>query len=349
MKVVVIGGHGFYGQKVVAALSSLQNIKTYIASRRSKSPHIKLDLCDESSFERIREFDVVINCSDSVAAAAQALMKYCLKTGIDYFEMGATEFSTQNLLNVSVDQPKGRAIIGVGIFPGISTILAHHVCKEQQYNVNSLELGIRLSPLSGAGAGNCNLMTKMLTIPSYSIIDGQVVHDRPVGRAVSFYFHGGNTYTANQIALADTALLNHAMKVPNIATYLAINPSFLRYNFSLLSVIYKYLGPLKNFYLWGVYQILRLTRSVLFQNKSTEVQFSIVVNRGEANEVHQHLTIKDGQMGTAFGVAVALSLWHEKSDLKPGIYGVSQAFDLETFAQCWLDITGSELMVVSDS
>ena len=346
MKVLVVGGKGFYGQKVVKALSLLSNVSIHIAGRSVIHPHIRLDLCDENSFHHAQGFDVVINASDSFEAPPQRFMKYCLTTGTDYFDMGAIDRSTQSLLNVSTDELKGCGIVGVGIFPGISTLLAHSLCKEQ-HSIKSLELAIRLSPLSGAGAGNCNLMTKMLTIPSYAIVDHKVVHDRPVGKAKTFTFPNVGVHVANQVSLADTALLHHSTTASNIATYLAIKPSFLRYNFSLLSLVYEYMGPFKKLYLWSIYQSLRLIRSVLFKSKSTSIQFSVVANRGQDDELCKYLTVEDGQMATAFAVAVTLSLWQEKTKMMPGVYGFSEVFEFDVFAERWFKITGSKLQIDS--
>jgi len=344
MNVLVIGGKGFYGKKVVEAIASLPSINVAVASRSAISPDIRVDVCRPETFHQVEAFAIVVNCSDSVAAPPDRLMEYCLLRGIDFFDMGAAAETAQRLLAMKLSKPTGLAVIGVGIFPGVSTLLAHHVFQENP-QLDSIEIAIRLSPLSGAGIGNCRLMTEMLTIPSHSIKQHELLYDRPLGASAVFQFQDAGKQIANQVSLPDTQLVYRSSNIPSVATYMAISPQILRHNFALLCRLYRWMGPCKKLYLWLVHQSLWLIRSILLHNTSSSIQFSVVANRGKENQLVRKLTIQDGQLGTAVGVASALALWTGKSSLAPGVYGVSEVFEWSCFARSWAEISGENLLV----
>ena len=341
-KVLVIGGLGYYGQKVFKVLKNVQGIELFISSRKGLHPFIQLDLCNVAHFEVVKTFDLVINCSDSLAAPPDQLMSYCLREGVDYFDMGADSQTARRLLSISIDQPQASAIIGVGIFPGLSTLFACNICKRYS-TIKSLDLAIRISPLSGSGPGNCNLMTAMLSTPSFVIKNHKMIQSHPVGEEARFHFLKRGHSTANQIALPDTSLIHMSTKIPNVASHIAIVPGILRYNFKALSTLTRWTGPLRSSYLWLINRTLRFMRGVLLRNVSTSVGLTVIVQT-ETDQIYKdELIVNDGQKGTAMGVAIAVLLWLQKQDIPHGVHTIADLFELDMFLENWSKLSGEEI------
>ena len=343
INILVIGGLGFYGKRVVHLLKKSSDFDVKTASRSGGLPHIKFDLCNEDLYPLLLDFDLVVNASDPIAAPPDQLLTYCVENGVDYFDMGADSETAQRLININVINPKGCAVIGVGIFPGLSTLFAHDIYQKKP-EIQSIELGIRVSPLSGSGLGNCNLMTEMLTIPSHQIKDHQTIYGPPVGSMARLRFKESGVKIGNQVALPDTQLIYRSTTVPNIVTYLSIFPGFLRYNFSFLSSMLKWAGILKPFCLWGIRSSLWLLRAIFLKNVSSSVSLTIVADKGLDTEKSTMIKVTDGHLGTAIGVVSSISLWAEKDKKTAGVYTVSELFELDPFLKRWEELSGEKLI-----
>ena len=120
-RVAVIGGHGFYGARVVAVL--LRAGHDAVAASRS-SRVLRIDLADSTTFSALAGFDAVVNASDSVKAPPDALARWCLDNGQVLFDMVADLPTAERLLDLPHDNVTGHVVVGVGVFPGLSTALA---------------------------------------------------------------------------------------------------------------------------------------------------------------------------------------------------------------------------------
>jgi hypothetical protein len=81
-------------------------------------------------------------------------------------------------------------ILGAGVFPGLSTLLAAHALQ-QVPGSRALDLGIRWSLLSGAGRGTCRLMTRFLSDPGLVLDGGKQAPRPPLGAIERLPFPSG--------------------------------------------------------------------------------------------------------------------------------------------------------------
>ena len=79
-RVLVIGGAGFYGSKVADCLATGSRGDGRLASR-DRPNHVVLDLNRPETFASLREFELIVNCSDSVKAAPDAAILATLTHG----------------------------------------------------------------------------------------------------------------------------------------------------------------------------------------------------------------------------------------------------------------------------
>lgn len=181
--IVLLGGRGYYGQHVRWALEQLHQVKRItVASRHPGPDQMQLDVTDPSSFAALKGCDLIVNCTDTVGAPPDALAQWCLHEGATLMDMGADTATAERLLALASEpNPRGVVVVGVGIFPGLSTVLARQVAQSGAEPPQTLELGVRLSPLSGAGSGNCRLMAALLAQPGLRIEAGARIEGPAIG------------------------------------------------------------------------------------------------------------------------------------------------------------------------
>ena len=64
-RVLVIGGTGYYGQKVMEAL---RRAGFAVSSGARRGADVRVDLRDVSTFRALRDYAAIVNASDSVRA-----------------------------------------------------------------------------------------------------------------------------------------------------------------------------------------------------------------------------------------------------------------------------------------
>ncbi|MFO7565733.1 MAG: hypothetical protein R6X02_24030 [Enhygromyxa sp.] len=331
-RILVIGGSGFYGSKVAEQLRHGHEV--VIGSRRSAQPGaVEIDLARPETFANFAGFDLLVNCSDSVNAAPDAAIMHTLTHGGTWLEMGADTESTERLLALTPPSPcAGAAIIGVGVFPGISSALARAVI-DRQPECSSVELGIRLSPLSGAGRANCALMARSLFVPAVHYQGGQRIEGASAlgpSTALPYLIDGELCpQTSVVVALPDTVLLRAGSSVPDLAVHFALVPGWLRLNFGLLARMVRWFRfarrPLERLLEW---QMIVL-RAWLLRGVESRVELVALADRGKASERACALSFADGQTATALGVAAAVHAWTQAPEHRAGVFGVADYFSFE--------------------
>ncbi|MCX4243062.1 NAD-dependent epimerase/dehydratase family protein [Paraliomyxa miuraensis] len=329
--ILILGGFGFYGTRVAQALRERGHEVTR-ASRRPRPGAVVLDLTDPTTFAALADFELVVNCSDSVGAPPDAAIAHVLAHGGTWMEMGADLVGTERLLAMPVPQDsKGEVFVGVGVFPGLSTALARAVAESGEHGCQRLELGIRLSPLSGAGRANCALMAESLFVPALRYEHGKRTTSRSaMGPAATLTFDG-QPAPANNFALPDTTLIERCTGVPTVTTYFALVPAWLRFDFGALAWMAWLLRFARRPLVWLLTWQMILLRAWLLRRVETRVQLVAVADRGTPHERSQGLSFDDGQQSTALGVVAAVRAWerlppHER---RPGLFGLAERFTLE--------------------
>jgi hypothetical protein len=332
-RVLVIGGFGFYGSKVAATLRA-RGHEVVIGARRPQGrvDAVPVDLSAPATFVAFAGFDAIVNCSDSVNAAPDAAVQHVLANGGAWMEMGAHLESTERLLALAIGHTcVGTALIGVGVFPGISTALARAVALQGGGGCESIELGVRLSPLSGAGRANCALMAESLFVPATRYENSVLVHARTALGGQATLSYAGQAATSVNVALPDTFLIQRSTHAPNVASYFALVPSWMRFNFTALAWMCRMLRVFKRPLAWLVTWQLIVLRAWLLRNVETRVQLLAVADRGTPRERSRELSFPDGQQVTADGTVAAVQAWLARDpDRRPvGVFGVAEVFELD--------------------
>lgn len=331
-RILVIGGFGFYGRRVADILR--RDHEVVVGSRQAKEAGvIEIDLARAETFGNFTGFDLLVNCSDSVNAPPDAAIMHTLTHGGTWLEMGADTPSTERLLALLPPGPcKGTAIIGVGVFPGISSTLVRAVI-ERRPTCESIELGIRISPLSGAGRANCALMAASLFVPALFRQRGtRVEAPTALGPSVLLpYLREGELRPAPSsiVALPDTVLMLASFEVPNAAVHFALVPSWLRFNFAILARFTRWFRFARRPLAWLITWQMIVLRAWLLRGVESRVELVALADRGTASERSCALSFVDGQTATALGVAAAVHAWTCEPERRAGLFGVANYFSLE--------------------
>lgn len=319
--VLVIGGNGFLGRRVIGALRRA-GLSPVAAGRRPRGPEqVKLDLRDASTFGAMDDFDLVVDCADALVAPPAAAFDHCLRRGGIFVETTAEPRTTFELLDRRTADGRagsgsaalpGLGIVGVGLFPGLSNLLARHLYDALDA-CSVLDVGVRLSPLSAAGPGMCALIADMVTSPTPRVEHGLVV-EGPSFRSVGpFPFAAKaddevHTSIGLTLSLPESVMLHHSTGVPSSRSVIAMRPELLGLPLRALGRLAPALGKsplaaaLRALLRW---QLLAL-RSGLLRRRPTRVELSAVAHGPDGRGCHVHLAVDDGIGATAELIAATV-------------------------------------------
>lgn len=319
LRVLVLGGRGYYGGFIVDALRTLDGVEVAIGGRAGP---VVVDLGDPATFGAMRGFDAVVDAADTVGAAPDAAAIAAVKQGAVWLEASADRAVTERLLALDVEGP-GALVVGVGIFPGMSTALAA-VAAAGLDRVERVEASVRLSPFSGAGRGNCALMRRMLETPGARVVDGAQIETPALFAAERVVFPSG-AHAAVGVGLPDVPLIHQTTGAAHVTSRMALAPGFLRFGFALSAALMRIAGPLRRPMGWMTELSLIVLRAGLLRGVSSRVELVAVAEGGGQRRVEQ-LDVADGQRGTADGVAAAVLRLRDGHRPPPGVYTAPEAF-----------------------
>jgi hypothetical protein len=116
--------------------------------------------------------------------------------------------------------------------------------------------------------------------------------------------------------------------VPYITTYMALVPSWLRFNFAALALLAWLLRPLRALLVPLLTWQLMLLRSLILRKVESKLQILVVADRGTPEERSRTLDFADGQQATADGVVAAVDAWCREAPHRSGIFSVAEYFTL---------------------
>jgi hypothetical protein len=295
IKIIVLGGTGFLGRRVIESLKRATGVQISVAGR--KGPLV-VDLNDTRTFPLLHGADIAIDLASSPEAMPEALAIYCVKQGITLIETSADRAVLEELpRHLANTTGPGRVILGAGLFPGLSNLVAR-AAAETSSKALSLKLGISSNVFSGAGRATIALMAHAMSDEAISFRAGEPnFHPRMVeGESLQFPTGPQATVIA---PVADAAMVRASTGVPNIAVFLSPRPAWIQ------SLLLAVPGPLRtsarfrHFVFWS----LLLMRRYLFAEAASPVEL-VAIARDEAGKTRRvTLSTMDG-MGAA-GAAIA--------------------------------------------
>ncbi|MEM6995968.1 MAG: hypothetical protein AAF721_36005 [Myxococcota bacterium] len=324
-RVMVLGGRGYFGRRVVDLVRQSTDVDVVVGGRSTEPP---VDLLAPETLGALDGFDVILNCTDSVGASPVAAAKRVLEHGGVWMDMAADTATVQQLLALPSRDATGHVVVGVGLFPGILTMLGRYVA-DLVNPCQRVDLGVRLSTLSGAGRGNCRLMVEMLREPGFDIHEGKPRPQPTLGGVTALPYAETGPAASVAITLPDTPLVRRVTMAPAVATHMALVPGWLRPGFTVAQWVIDHSGPLRPLVLWVTHLWLLALRFMLLRGVSTPVQLTAVANAGQPDETTRALSFDDGRDATAMGAVASLLLWRELEPPEPGVHVAAGLFGLD--------------------
>lgn len=230
MRVLLIGGRGFIGARTRAALDRVAGVETTVAGRRAvPGRFVRVDLNDPSTFSVFNDFDVIVNCSDSLTASPDGAIRHCLNAGNIFIESAAEPGVIERaLVEHRADQASspGTVLLGMGLFPGISNLLAR-AAWEACEGADTIEVGVRMPPVTGAGAGICRLMTDVLDHSAVRYENGKRIEEPPICPGATLPLHGRLRRCA-RVGLPEAIMLHQSLGAPTTSTHVAVAPAIFQ-------------------------------------------------------------------------------------------------------------------------
>ncbi len=317
--VCVIGGTGYFGGAVAEALR-VAGFKVALAGRGAAND-VHVNLTEPKTFAALRLFEAVVNCSDALIAPPMALMDTVLREGGLLVETTAVPRVIEEGIGLRGMAAEGRVILGMGIFPGVSNILAREV-HDAHSPCHRLDVAIRTAQFSGAGGGMCSLMTEAAALPAVYFEDGARVEGPAVANGPRMPFGHGARRTV-RVGLPEPVMLHASLGVASSTAYLAPDPGFLRHG--LLSTrTTNRIGWLRGSSRVCMDMSFRAIRMGVFRGRRTPSSITAVAN-GSAG---MSLRVSDGIAAGGYAVAAALRLMARKRELSAGVLLPDEVFEI---------------------
>jgi hypothetical protein len=346
-KILVIGGFGFFGQKIVESLKRLPNADIVIGVRKSNEnlKTLQIDLEDASELKKLKTFDFVINTTTVADNKYKALVYYCVTSKVRFIDTTA-DFQANKLLlaikatikdEIGKEEINGLFVFGAGVFPGISNLVYKRHLEKYTVN-NSINLNVRYKVLSGAGKGMCMLMIKGISTPCFWFDKSDLVSKKiPFASMQKESFNSGN-HSSLQISLPEILFINAHSQIPNIKAFISFKPTFITiigfYFFNLI----PYLGFLKKAFLKILYTGFYVVRGVWFKNTNTDIYISC---QSDNNHV-SGIWLNDAFLSAGLFLAAIITFYQEKCH-DEGMLNVEDTFDLESVVQRMVEIDKNDL------
>ena len=346
MKILVIGGRGFLGKFMAAAIEKRPDTSVYIGTSRppASEKYIHTNLNDPDNYEILKGFDFIVNCFDLIPHSYDSLIPFCLKNNIKFIETTATPtiiskcISIKNTLESAVGN--GLFIFGAGVFPGISNMLCSYHIKKNAALPKKLESVIRYKIISGAGKGMCELMVETISKPCFWVEDYKITESkRPIPDSKQFPL-GKKHFNALQIGLPEVLILKDLYNIPIIKTYIGFRPVILAKITAPPSNIIPFLGffkkPALNFMFYAFYFI----RTKLLKNKRTDIDIFSVIDDTSAIRVW----FNDALLVAGYFVSAVIDLLSEtQPNAISGVKITDEIWDYEKLVSRILHLSQNEI------
>ncbi|MEW5739432.1 MAG: hypothetical protein AB1938_10925 [Myxococcota bacterium] len=293
MRVVVLGGTGYLGSRVVRALSAVPGLEVVAASRRGPVP---VDVTRPETYGVLERSQLVVDLTDATSTPPDGVIHWCLERGLTVIEATSDAPCVERLhRDFAAKGLPGRLVLGGGIFTGVSNLLGRAVAT--RCGAKRLTLGISSSPFSGAGGGTIELMVRALGVPAVRYVHGARLEVKDLERGPKVDF-GGIARPTVRISLAEPFMLATSTGAADVDVYFAPRPAFLVPAFAMLPGWVVRAGWYQAF-MKGYFLVLR---KWLLGGRASAVEL-VARGAGAKGEAGQVVTTRDGMLGGAYALA----------------------------------------------
>lgn len=336
-RIVVLGGSGFLGSRVVQALRAA-GLEVMVASRRSE---VRVDVTQPSTFSALGPFELVVDLSDTVTNPPDALVAWCLEQGKCVLSATSDAPCIERLYQSALRAKHGGTLIlGGGIFTGLSNLLGRNVVKGLG-SADALTLGISSSPFSGSGGGTVALMVNALEVPAVRYENGQRI-DEPKIRSGPLLDFAGVQRPTGYMSFPESFMLHHSTHTPTVDVLFAPKPGFLVSAFTMLPGWVMRKRWFQAF-MRGYFTVLR---RFLLQSVSSSVEL-VAIARVGSKEVRRWLKATDGMLAGGYALAAMAEVLSKKLP-KPGVYFIDDVTELEPIVERVNLLAGSPMVSMSN-
>lgn len=326
MKVLLLGARGVLGGAALPALRRAAHLDVQTAGRAGVD--VRVDLRDAATWGPLLAADVVVNCADSLAASPELAIGPVLARGGAWVETSADLGLLERLYAARRDQQDGCLVLGLGLSPGLSNLLGAHVAHGAP--PRRLEVAVRQSPLSGAGAGSCAWMASLVGSAAAGVRGGARTW-APSGAGPILAFPSGPRATL-RLGLPEAVMLGWSTGVADADVYVAPAPAALGWGARLAGALAPSGG--RGLRLWRrwIGLGLRALRTRLLRRRVTPVQILALADRPDGAPTGPRaaaLVLDDAARAAGYAVAAGVSVLARKG-LRRGTWTVDQVLDLPT-------------------
>jgi hypothetical protein len=328
IRVLVIGGSGFLGSRTVQALAKLPGVQVTASHRGADSGvGARLDLAEPSTFSEMTKYDFVVNTSDTLAASPIRAIDYALYNGVRFVEAGAHAATMDELMRrtrgpaADRDGWTGTLLLGMGLFPGLSNLLAKHVVRWVG-PPEELNVVVRRNPLAGGGPGLVELMVRATQDDTVRYAEGTRVTEPPIRPGVRL-FTGKKTVPTIGVGLPEAHMLHASLDIPSVATFVTTTPTLPSW---MTSPLLRWMptGPdAEKVFVPMMRRYLRTIRTGVFKGKPEFVEINVVTGDGDQFA----LRTDDGMAATAYALAASVAAM-DAADPAPGAYLPDELLEL---------------------
>jgi hypothetical protein len=347
MKILLLGGRGYFGKEITKAISQNPTNEVWIGSHSVIGKNIVSIRWGNADFlQKIASFDIIINAAPIPSDEQYlACIRSILSSNKVFIETTADPVDIARLL-VWQEMPewdtthsysaRGLFIHSAGIFPGLSNLFYKHFL-ERRSDIIHLRFGIRYKILSGAGRGMCHLMATTILEPSHWIENNEERTGPPIGSGYWMEWQGVRA-KGFRVFLPDLLYIRKLYDIPNVETFLSVKPQWI----SRISSCFNWLPRAK----WSrivLERWLYLVRGIVFKRTRTDLCMSLRLNE----ELFHTLSVNDAFSAAGFFVAACVEcLKTERGKIKTRFRSIDGCFSLENILTQMNLISGKELTII---
>jgi hypothetical protein len=286
-------------------------------------------------------FDVIVDCAEADCQARVEAAQYCLENKIDFVEPSSDSQVTHEFIAKFQQSASGaRILLGVGIFPGLSTLTAADAVKRQHASV---EVGVRLNPVSGAGRSTAKLMAALMFRDAQVYIDGQAQSIPALTEAPQVNFPAGMC-DALYVDLPDSEIIAHLFNAARSCTVISFVPSGFTKTVARMGEITRRMGAREKRLLKAAIALSgTLFRTYLLGSRATRVEITASAQVDTENGTYVSMVaVSDGMNAAALAIATALEIEWARSSANALIF-LPDCTGLEEFFQLMRTRAKSEL------
>lgn len=316
MSVLVVGGYGHVGGQVAEILAgagytvrvggrSIEKAKRFAAEIGADS--VRLDVHDATGWDAALDgIELVVVCID---LPGDQLPRRVLASGKRYMDISADDrvLAAIERLDPMAREHGGRALLSVGLAPGLTNMMAHAVAQKIEAP-QTIDLAVMLGAGDAHGAAATDWMIAELAQASGSPRMFRFAHDRRLRKAWPLGF-------------ADQYVLMRTMPGVQVQTYFTLDSRFLTaYLFSVGTVLSRsiWLRPI-------------LRRALMsFRIGSPRTAIAVTVTGRSAQAAARFEGTEEAKMTALIAARTADLLI--TGAVEPGVHHLGQMFELDDFA-----------------